>query len=72
MLSKDKVDGAEADLEAAKSERGLYIPRAVIKRPKIARLMPFSAASGQNVDADRVLFYVVLHRPPNFGESREM
>lgn len=64
MLNKDKVDEVEADLDAVKSERNQYIPRAIIKRLKEARLMPFTGRSALtdgagNDDVGCAMFYVI-------------
>lgn len=74
MLNKDKVDEVETNLDAAKNERSLYIPRAVIKRLKSPRFMPFGTrnivpdAGSRNDDAANVLFYVVLNQQRAFVE----
>lgn len=74
MLNKDKVEEVEANLDATKNGRSLYIPRAVIKRLKSGRLMPFGARAivpdggSRNDDAANVLFYVVLNQQRAFAE----
>lgn len=77
MLNKDKADEAEADLGAIKNERSLYIPRAVIKRPKNIHLMPFgdgrmATVAARNGEVAHSLFYVVLNQPPVSVDSNEM
>lgn len=77
MLNKDKVDEVGTNLDAAKNERSLYIPRAVIKRLNSARFMPFGArnivpdGTARNDDMANVLFYVVLNQQRAFAEPNE-
>lgn len=76
MLNKDKVDEVEVNLDAVKNERNLYIPRAVIKRLKSTRLMPFGGRSiisddNRNDGAAGILFYVVLNQQQAYDDSNE-
>lgn len=76
MLNKDKVDEIEPNLEAVKNERNLYIPRAIIKRLKSSRLMPFGGRTiisdgFRNDDAASALFYVVLNQKRVSADSSD-
>lgn len=60
MLNKDKVEET-THLDAVKSDRSLYIPRAVIKRPVLEHVMPIGARINDEVATDRVLFFIILN-----------
>lgn len=77
MLNKDKIDEVGANLGAVKNERNIYIPRAVIKRLKSARLMPFGgrtvgADGGRSGEAASASIYVILSPPNASAVSIEM
>lgn len=67
MLNKDKIEEVDANLDAVKSERNMYIPRAIIKRLTSARWMPFGGRTiisndGGSDEASSVLFYIILNK----------